>query len=155
MLPAAVVLLLLAGCASQPGTQVPNVTNITNVTLPAASGSNFTLHVLYFYSFTCAYCARTTPLVDALAANYSAKNVVIHEYEIHNDVGKAIYERISDAYKIPPASRSVPVIFIDGEYLVGYPKITGYLEREINACLEAKCPNPLDALTNASIAVPV
>lgn len=156
---------LLLGCASQgvEEAQTPSkggtvganmLSGATN--LSYAEPSNFTLHVLYFYGGACQYSAKATPTLKQLNASYSDKNVTIHFYEVWYDKGnKALYDRIADAYGIAQDNRGVPVIFIDGEYLMTYQRINQYLEQEINVCLRARCPNPLDALTNASIAKPI
>src|SRR3989338_8678910 len=158
----ALLLALLAGCASQAiGQQAPNATNATsaeNITNAAAqleNASNFTLHVLYFYGAECQYSAKASPTVNSLNASYAGKGVAFHYYETwHNAGNKALYDQLADVYGIKPSNRCVPIIFIDGEYLMTFGSINQYLEQEINACLKARCPNPLDALTNASIAKP-
>ena len=150
----AAVVLLLLGCASQViEQQVPNATNQTVI---AQTPSNFTLHVLYFYRETCQFCAQSTPTVDALRDSYAGKNVMIHYYDVEQGTeNRVLYGRLADVYGISKESQVVPLVFIDGEYLAGYDRINQYLEQEIKACLEAKCPDPHDALTNASIAKPI
>ncbi len=159
------LLVLLAGCASQAieqsAQQAPNAPNATNANVTGTADqlentSNFTLHVLYFYRDTCQYCARSTPVVNALRASYGYRNVVISYYELdHSLENRQLLDRLAAVYEIAPQNLGVPVVFIDGEYLMTFSRVNQYLENEIKACLEAKCPDPLDALTNASIAKPI
>ncbi|MDO8339434.1 MAG: hypothetical protein Q7T16_02140 [Candidatus Burarchaeum sp.] len=145
---------LLLGCASQAvQEQTQKDANKTSAVEPS---ENFTLHVLYFYGAECQYSAKAAPTVDGLNASYAGRGVRFHYYETwHNAANAALYDRLADVYGIKPGNRGVPVIFIDGEYLMTFGRINEYLEQEINACLKARCPNPLDALTNASIAKPI
>jgi hypothetical protein len=147
----AVLALLLLGCSGVNGTPQANSTPA-----PQPQPSNFTLHVAYFYGATCQYSAKASPVVDQLEQAYSRKGVKIDRYEVWFDAdNKILYDKMADAYNISPSNRGVPVAYIDGEYLMGYQRINQYLEQEINACLKAKCPNPLDAPNNPSIAKPI
>ena len=157
----ALLFAFLAGCASQeqtytPLSEFPNDAG-ANASLPELvqeGESEFLLHVLYFYGGTCQYSARATPTVDEMVSKHP--NVAIHYYEVWYDAeNKALYDAIADVYGIAPDNRGVPIIFIDGEYLLGYQMINAYLGQEINACITARCRNPLDALTDPSVAVPV
>ena len=147
--------LLLLGC---PGADTGNALNYTT---PAPQptpeqADNFTLHVVYFFGATCQYSAKSTPLVDELMLQYGNRKVIFHKYEVWYDAdNKLLYDRMADAYGIKESNRGVPVVFIDGEYLMGYQRINGYLEGEIKSCREAKCPNPLDAPSNPGIAKPI
>jgi len=156
---------LLLGCTSQEQTYTPlsdfPEDTLEGAELPSddvvtAPDDGFTLHVLYFYGGTCQYSARATPTVNALESDYAGRNVKFHYYEVWYDAkNKALYDELAGVYGIREDNRGVPIIFIDGEYLLGYQRINQYLEQEIEVCLEVQCPNPLDALTNASIAVPI
>jgi glutaredoxin len=152
-----VVALLLLGCTSQViEPQAPQNANEVSQPPALAQAPNFTLHVLYFYRESCQFCAQSTPTVDALRASYTGKNVVIDYYNVEQGTeNRALYGRLADVYNISKEGQVVPLVFIDGEYLAGYDRINQYLEQEIKACLEAKCPDPHDALTNASIAKPI
>jgi len=151
----AMLALLLFGCAGV------DTGNGTNYTTPMPQGgqlqaSNFTLHVAYFYGATCQYSAKASPVVDELMRKYGNRNVVFDRYEVWYDAGnKLLYDKMADAYNISLSNRGVPVAYIDGEYLMGYQRINQYLEGEINSCLKAQCPNPLDAPNNPSIAKPI
>jgi len=165
------LLALLVGCAgkekedqtSTPLSEFPkeagnagnrSITEENFGSLPALD-ANFTLHVLYFYGATCRYSARSTPNVQELKLNYS-RNVELHMYEIwENAENRKVFDEVADAYGIPAEKRAVPTAFIDGEYLIGYQKINDYLKNEIDVCLRVKCPNPLDAPKNKSIAKPI
>jgi len=150
---AIILCLLFMGCASQP---VAQVQNSTGPSLTAENTSNFTLHVLYFYRDSCTYCAEATPTVNSLRASYGYRNVVISYYELdHSLENRQLFDQLASAYGIKPENRGVPVVFIDGEYLMTFGRINQYLENEIKACLEAKCPDPLDALVNPEVAKPI
>lgn len=151
----ALLALLLLGCTGvNSGTNGTPQGNATPA--PQLPASDFTLHVAYFYGATCQYSAKAKPVVDELNATYSRRGVQFDYYEVwYNADNKLLYDKMADAYGIPASNRGVPVAYIDGEYLMGYQRINQYLEQEINACLKAKCPNPLDAPNNSSIAKPI
>ena len=101
--------------------------------------------VYYFYGADCPHCQAVTPVIESLEAKYPA--VVVHKLEIaYNETNAELLNAFIRAYN-PPAV-DIPAAFIGTTALIGYELTRDRLEREIQACLQDECPDPISFIAS-------
>lgn len=89
----------------------------------------------FFYGEGCLHCGRVEPFVAGL------EDVEMHDFEVYNNRSNLlVLMDYFDAFGVPDDRRGVPVVFIDGKYLVGDKPILENLEAEIKNNPDAECP---------------
>ena len=92
------------------------------------------LSVNFFYGSTCPHCKRVEPLIEELRAKYP--EVVFNSYEVYEDYANSVkLGSWFDSYEVPVNRRGVPVVFIDGGYLVGDTPILENLETAVQTLI--------------------
>ena len=88
------------------------------------------LSVNFFYGSTCPHCKRVEPLIEQLKPKYP--EVTFNAYEVYEDYANSV--KLSswfESYQVPANQRGVPVVFVDGSYLVGDTPILENLETAV------------------------
>jgi hypothetical protein len=86
---------------------------------------------VYYYRLTCSWCAKTTPLIDALpetimTAGGERPVDVIRINTRSGNNGERI-DAFFDEWEVPEGDRIVPIVFFSNSYLAGYEAIAGGL----------------------------
>lgn len=92
------------------------------------------LSVNFFYGTTCPHCKKVEPFIEELKPKYP--EVVFNFYEVYENYANSV--KLStwfESYKVLPNRRGVPVVFLDGSYLIGGTPIINGLEDEIKRML--------------------
>ena len=109
------------------------------LTLMPLATAQHPVSVYYFYGADCPHCQAVTPVIASLEAKYP--DMVVHKLEIaYNETNAELLNAFIRAYN-PPAV-DIPAAFIGTTALIGYGLTRETLEREIQACLQAECPDP-------------
>ena len=96
--------------------------------------------VYYFYGQECEDCAATEATVFGLERAYP--HLQLQKYEVyHNFQNFELLQQYYDAYGIEKKSRSIPAIFMKGNYMVGSKAITSLLEERIKDNSDPNCPS--------------
>lgn len=93
----------------------------------------------YFHGIGCSHCARVDPFMEELKQR---EGIVIGDFEVYQNRSNAeILMKCFDNFKVPENNRGVPIVFINGIYLVGDESILNNLESIIESHPEGiKCP---------------
>ncbi len=96
--------------------------------------------IYYFHGQECADCASLESLLFGLERSYP--HLQIEKYEVyHNFQNFELLQAYYDAYGIEKKSRSIPVVFMKGSYMVGSKSIMSLLEERIKDNLDPSCPS--------------
>ena len=96
--------------------------------------------VYYFYGQECEDCTATEATIFGLERAYP--HLQIQKYEVyHNFQNFELLQQYYDAYGIEKKSRSIPVMFMKGNYLVGSKAITSLLEERVKDNSDPNCPS--------------
>ncbi len=96
--------------------------------------------VYYFYGKECADCNEVSASILGLQATYP--NLKIESYEVyHNFQNFEMMQAYFEAYGIKENSRSIPVAFTKGSYLIGSKAIISLLEERIKGNDDSSCPD--------------
>jgi len=95
--------------------------------------------VYYFTSNDCPTCAETDTLLDTLAVKYPGLQVVKFE-AYFNQENAQLLRKYFNTFKIPEESRGIPVVFLQGGYLIGDDSIQQLLEGRIIENTNPACP---------------
>lgn len=88
------------------------------------------LSVNFFYGSTCPHCKKVEPFIEELKPRYP--EITFNTYEVYENYANSV--KLSswfESYKVPANRRGVPVVFLDGNYLVGDTPILDNLENAI------------------------
>jgi len=88
------------------------------------------ISVNFFYGTTCPHCKNVEPLIGELEPKYP--EVDFQSFEVYENYSNSV--KLStwfESYKVPTNMRGVPVVFVDGSYLLGDTPILENLEAEI------------------------
>ena len=97
--------------------------------------------VSYFYGKDCEGCPESDRFLEDLQQKYSS--LQIQDYEVYYDPSNLnLLQQYFQAYAVPEAGRSVPVVFSSNSYFIGSNAITNLLEEHIVQDAEATCPSP-------------
>ena len=95
--------------------------------------------VYYFYGKECADCNEISASLLGLQSKYP--NLKIEKYEVyHNFQNFEMMQAYFQAYGVKEDSRSIPVAFTKGNYLIGSKAITSLLEERIKGNDDPSCP---------------
>lgn len=93
----------------------------------------------YFYGKECKDCDAASASLLALQTKYP--NLRIEKYEVYRDFKNfEMMEAYFEAYGIEEDSRSIPVVFSKGSYLIGSKAITSLVEEGIKNNDDPSCP---------------
>ncbi|MBI2581727.1 hypothetical protein HYV87_01180 [Candidatus Woesearchaeota archaeon] len=96
--------------------------------------------IYYFYGQECSDCASLDSLLFGLEREYP--HLQIERYEVyHHFQNFELLQAYYDAYTIEKKSRSIPVLFMQGSYLVGSKSISSLLEERIKDNSDPSCPS--------------
>ena len=88
------------------------------------------LAVNFFYGSTCPHCKKVEPFIEELKLSYP--EVAFNSFEVYENYANSV--KLSswfESYKVPVSQRGVPVVFVDGSYLLGDTPILENLEGAI------------------------
>jgi cytochrome c biogenesis protein CcdA/thiol-disulfide isomerase/thioredoxin len=93
------------------------------------------LDVSLFFGTGCPHCAKVEPFISKMEEKYPLK---VNKYDIYSDLDSvSLFDEISNEYRIPPAQRGVPTVFVGDTYFVGdYTIIEGFEEEVTNTFQE-------------------
>jgi cytochrome c biogenesis protein CcdA len=99
----------------------------------------------YFHGIGCSHCARADPFIEEIKLQ---EGVVVGDYEVYQNQSNArLLVEYFDAFNIPINNRGVPIVFINGVYLIGDTSIIDNLNNIIDSNSQGlECPS----LTNES-----
>lgn len=93
----------------------------------------------YFYGKECSDCDATSASILALQTKYP--HLRSEKYEVYHDFKNfKMMQTYFDAYGIEEKSRSIPVVFSKGSYLIGSKAITSLVEESIKNNDNPSCP---------------
>lgn len=96
--------------------------------------------IYYFYGQECADCASLESFMFGLERSYP--HLQIEKYEVyHNFQNFELLQEYYDAYGIEKKSRSIPVVFMKGSYMVGSKSVLSLLEERIKDNKDPSCPS--------------
>ncbi len=96
--------------------------------------------VYYFHGQECADCVSLEPFLFGLERTYP--HLQMEKYEVyHNFQNFELLQAYYDAYGIEKKSRSIPVVFMKGSYMVGSKSILSLLEERIKGNKDPSCPS--------------
>lgn len=94
----------------------------------------------YFYGQECEDCAAVDATIFGLSQSYP--HLQIQKYEVyHNFQNFELLQQYYDGYGIEKKSRSIPVVFMKGNYLVGSKAINSLLEERVKDNTDPSCPS--------------
>lgn len=98
------------------------------VFLPVQADDSLTVN--FFYGTTCPHCAKVEPFIHSLEPKYPEIN--FKEYEVYENRDNSLkLNTWFESYGVPANRRGVPVVFVNGSYLIGDTPIINNLEDEI------------------------
>ncbi len=101
----------------------------------------------YFYGKECKDCDEASASLLALQTKYP--NLQIKMYEVYRDFNNfEMLKAYFEAYNVEKASRSIPVVFSTGSYLIGSKTIVSLVEERVKNNEDPSCPE-LSAGQNA------
>ena len=93
----------------------------------------------YFYGKECEDCDQASASLLALQTTYP--NLRLEKYEVYRDFKNfQMMQAYFEAYGIEEDSRSIPVVFSKGSYLIGSKAITSLVEEGIKNSDDPACP---------------
>lgn len=93
----------------------------------------------YFYGKECADCDAASASILALQTKYP--NLRVEKYEVYRDYKNfQMMQAYFEAYGIEESSRSIPVVFSKGSYLIGSKAITSLAEEGVKNNDDPSCP---------------
>lgn len=96
--------------------------------------------VYYFYGKDCEDCTDASASLLALEAKYP--NLKMEKFEVYRNYDN--YQKLQsyfNAYDIDEISRSIPVVFTKGNYLIGTKAISALLEERVKNLPDSSCPD--------------
>ncbi len=97
--------------------------------------------VSYFYGKDCDGCPESDRFLDDLQQKYPSLQV--QQHEVYYDPSNLnLLQQYFQAYAVPEAGQSVPVVFSSSSYFIGPNAITNLLEEHILQDADAACPTP-------------
>lgn len=88
------------------------------------------LSVHFFYGIGCPHCATVEPFIEEIKPKYP--EVEFKTFEVYQNRDNALkLNTWFDSYNVPPNRRGVPIVFLNGRYLIGDTPILNNLEPEI------------------------
>ena len=106
--------------------------------------------IYYFYGKECQDCDQASASLLALQTKYP--DLRIEKYEVYRnfknfEMMKAYFE----AYNIAEDSRSIPIVFSKGSYLIGSKAITSLVEERVKNNDDPSCPELVAGQTTVGI----
>ncbi|MEK6863612.1 MAG: hypothetical protein AABW53_02850 [Nanoarchaeota archaeon] len=96
--------------------------------------------IYYFYGQECEDCTAAEATVFGLEQSYP--HLQMQRYEVyHNFQNFELLQQYYAAYGIEKKSRSIPAVFMKGNYLVGSKAITSLLEERVKDNSDPNCPS--------------
>ncbi|MBN1923348.1 MAG: cytochrome c biogenesis protein CcdA [Nanoarchaeota archaeon] len=94
----------------------------------------------YFHGIGCPHCTRADPFIEELKQR---EGVIVGDFEVYQNRSNAeLLIQYFDAFNVAQNHRGVPIVFINGAYLVGDESIINNLEQIINSYPEGiSCPS--------------
>ncbi len=97
--------------------------------------------IYYFHGKNCDGCPESGRFLEDLQQKYPSLQV--QQYEVYYDPSNLnLLQQYFQAYAVPEAGQSVPVVFTSNSYFIGSNAITSLLEEHIVQDAQATCPTP-------------
>lgn len=91
--------------------------------------------VVYFYRITCEECEQTKPVIenlpDSVIIDGTARKLTLIKINTRSGNNNERISAFFEAYNLPDEDRTVPIVFLNSEYLAGYEQISEQLEEAI------------------------
>lgn len=113
---------------------------LSPLTLAATEDEQQTDCLLYFEGKDCEDCVQASAALLALQTKYP--NLRIEKYEVYRNYNNfQMLQAYFDAYGIQKESRSIPVVFSQGSYLIGSNAIVSLVEERVKSNEDPACPD--------------